>query len=47
MQQDTASMVDGLDFESIAAPVATEPTAPVPPNHDEPVIRGYDLEHLD
>ena len=46
MQQDTASMVDGLDFEGISATnhgeVQPEPSV-IQPAHDEPVIRGFDL----
>lgn len=46
MQKDTASMIDGLDFEGISATnqgeVGVEPS-PVQPAHDEPVIRGFDL----
>ena len=46
MQQDTASIVDGLDFEGISATnhgeVQPEPSV-IQPAHDEPVIRGFDL----
>jgi hypothetical protein len=47
MQQDTASMIDGLDFDRIAAPQPSSEPTPLPPSHDEPVIRGFDLDRLD
>ncbi len=46
MQQDTASMIDGLDFDRIAAPQPSSEPTPLPPSHDEPVIRGFDLDRL-
>ena len=46
MQQDTSSMVDGLDFDRLGQELRPEedPAPPTPPKHDEPVIRGYDLD---
>ena len=46
MQQPTGSMVDDLDFDSLAERVGS--TIPADshrkPSHDEPVIRGFDLQ---
>ena len=46
MQQATGSMVDDLDFDRLAERVgpASTTTAPRQPSHDEPVIRGFDLQ---
>ncbi|MGB1233656.1 MAG: hypothetical protein ACPHF0_05770, partial [Poseidonia sp.] len=46
MQQATGSMVDDLDFDRLAERVgpAAPTTAPRQPSHDEPVIRGFDLQ---
>jgi len=46
MQQPTGSMVDDLDFDRLAERVGPTATtdAPRKPSHDEPVIRGFDLQ---
>jgi hypothetical protein len=46
MQQDTSSMIDGLDFDRLGLDLAPqEDDGPPPsPKHDEPVIRGYNLD---
>lgn len=46
MQQDTSSMVDGLDFDRLGLELTPEEDEGPPPSpkHDEPVIRGYNLD---
>jgi len=46
MQQSTGSMVDDLDFDRLAERVGPTPSADAQrkPSHDEPVIRGFDLQ---
>ena len=45
----TASIVDDLDFDALAARVANQEPPPSPPatSYNEPVIRGFDLESGD
>ena len=46
--EDTVSMVDGLDFDRISAPQLEQDTEQkVPPDFDQPVIRGFNLEDTD
>ena len=44
--EQTASIVDDLDFDGLANRVAQQAESPSPPvaSYDEPVIRGFDLE---
>lgn len=46
MQQDTSSMVDGLDFDRLGLELTPEEDEGPPPSpkHDEPVIRGFNLD---
>ena len=46
MQQDTSSMVDGLDFDRLGLELTPEEDEGPPPSpkHDEPVIRGVNLD---
>ena len=46
MQQATESMVDDLDFDRLAQriPSRSESDGQRKPAHDEPVIRGFDLQ---
>lgn len=49
MQQDTSSMVDDLDFDRLATSLSppTEPAKSQGPAHDEPVIKGFNLDEMD
>ena len=49
MEQDTSSMVDDLDFDRLASSFATPEPEPLnqSPAHDEPVIKGFNLDEMD
>jgi len=49
MQQDTSSMVDDLDFDRLASSLSSpqEPAKPQGPAHDEPIIKGFNLDEMD
>ena len=49
MQQDTSSMVDDLDFDRLATSLSppTEPAKSQGTAHDEPVIKGFNLDEMD
>ena len=49
MEQDTSPMVDDLDFDRLASSFATPEPEPLnqSPAHDEPVIKGFNLDEMD
>ena len=49
MEQDTSSLVDDLDFDRLAASLAPaqEGSENQSPSHDEPVIKGFNLDEMD
>ena len=49
MEQDTSSLVDDLDFDRLAASLAPaqEASENQSPSHDEPVIKGFNLDEMD
>jgi hypothetical protein len=49
MEQDTSSLVDDLDFDRLAASLAPaqEVSENQSPSHDEPVIKGFNLDEMD